>query len=103
MPSRKLVVWLLLLLLAISMAAGNVWIAAARSTIPLALSERIALKEVRREKHPGKDDVHLFHLASGKTLHVDAAVYETLAASEFVRKSAWSTELQHDGQAMSLA
>lgn len=86
----------------IAFATGNLWFAAARSMIPLALNARIFTKERLPEKHKGVDDVYLLKVAGGKTLQVDQAVYEAVDEGESLQKSAWSTELQLDAERIEL-
>lgn len=48
--------------------------------------------EVRHEKHPGVDDVHL--IQTGKdSYHVDASVAERLNRGDRIEKDAWSKTL----------
>jgi hypothetical protein len=103
MRLHKLGSALILLGIAAAMAVCNLGAVARRSAIPLALAEQIATKEVRREKHAGKDDVCLLHFASGRSLHVDAAVYGLVEEGEVLEKVAWSTSLRHNGRDAALA
>jgi hypothetical protein len=48
-----------LVLIGASFAAGNLWIAAARSTIPFELRERVVQKQRLVEKTPGVDELRL--------------------------------------------
>lgn len=91
-----------LLLIGVLLAAGNVWIAAKRSAIPLELHETVAKKEVRREKHPGHDDVHLLYFQSGRVLEVDRQVFEAVHDGERIEKSVWTRELRHGAHASQL-
>lgn len=93
MLSHKLVVAGFLLLLGLALGCGNIWVVAARSTIPLALNAEVIEVELRHEKHPGKDDVCLLHFATGEALHVDASVFKKIRAGDFVRKLPWSFEI----------
>lgn len=102
MPSHKQTASVFLLFLGLCFAAGNIWVVAARSTIPLALNAEITEMELRYEKHPGKDDVCLLHLNTGRTLHVDAAVYEHLKVGDVVRKPRWSFTLDVNDDARPL-
>lgn len=63
-----------------------------RSGIPLALSGRVERVDVRGEKHPGLDDVHLVTIA-GRTTHLDAGVASQLRVGDVVSKGAWSTTI----------
>jgi hypothetical protein len=82
-----------LLTIASVLAAGNAWIAAARSTIPMQLDSIVAGKEVRHEKHPPKDDVCLLDLGEQGTIHVDQAVFDAVARGDRLAKARWSTVL----------
>ena len=83
-----------LLLIATALAAWNIWISAERSTIPLALDANVASLEVRREKHPGKDDVYLLQLEPPRSLVVDQAVLQSVTAGNHLNKEAWAESLQ---------
>ncbi|MCI0629533.1 MAG: hypothetical protein L0Y44_02635 [Phycisphaerales bacterium] len=93
---------MVLLALGAFLAAANLYETAARSTIPLELDSVIRSKEIRREKHPGRDDVHLLRLETGRVLHVDPPIYAALSLGEPVRKSAWSHSLSHGDQTLPL-
>jgi hypothetical protein len=82
---------LLLGLLAL-LAVGNLWATFHRSGIPVGLAGRVERIEVRREKHPGLDDVHLVTVA-GQVIHLDAEVAALLQVGDEVRKSGWSASL----------
>jgi hypothetical protein len=92
----------LLLSLAALLAAANVWYTAARSTIPLALDTTVLSKEVRREKHAGKDDVFLLELEGLGQIQVDREIYESIAIGETLKKEGHSRELRHDDQSLIL-
>ncbi|MFN0017020.1 MAG: hypothetical protein ACKVP0_02105 [Pirellulaceae bacterium] len=92
----------LLLSLAALLAVANVWYTAARSTIPLALDTAVLSKEVRREKHEGKDDVFLLELDGLGQIQVDREIYENTAVGETLKKEGHSRELRHDEQALIL-
>jgi hypothetical protein len=92
----------LLLVLGAALVAGNLWYTAARSTIPLAIDSRIAVREIRFEKHPGSDDVCLLSLADGRVLHVDAALFAALADGQTLQKRAWQHTLERDEQPLPL-
>lgn len=68
----------------------------------MVLDDRVVTKEVRREKHPGEDDVHMLRLHGGRQLHVDAPIYAAIKEGQILKKAAWSRELQHDGQTLPL-
>lgn len=88
---------LILLALGALLAGGNLWFAAQRSTIPLQLDVRVLRKEVRREKHPGRDDVLLLHLDPPRVLQVDRPVFAAARVGDRYRlqKRAWSRHLEH--------
>jgi hypothetical protein len=102
MQWRKVAQLGLLVAIAVALAALNVWIAAQRSTIPLQLDARVTSREVRREKHPGKDDVHLLHLEPFHALHVDGDVYASVTDGDRLRKEAWSRTLQVNDKTLPL-
>ncbi|MEZ6010222.1 MAG: hypothetical protein R3F05_21005 [Planctomycetota bacterium] len=81
-----------LLILAVLLAAGNVAWTFMRSGVPFSLEGTVERIEVRREKHPGLDDVHLVTIG-GQTLHVDADVAGALREGDRVSKQAWSWSL----------
>ncbi|MCE9527015.1 MAG: hypothetical protein K8R36_13275 [Planctomycetales bacterium] len=93
---------LLLLSLAALLAVANTWYTAVRSTIPLALDTTVLRKEVRREKHEGKDDVFLLELKGLGQIQVDREIYESTAIGETLKKERHSTELRHGDQALIL-
>ena len=47
----------------VALAAANVWVTFRRSGIPASLDGTVDRIEVRPEKHPGLDDVHLVTIA----------------------------------------
>jgi len=81
-----------LLVLVGLLCVGNLWTTFHRSGIPVALTGRIERVEVRPEKHPGLDDVHLVTV-SGRTTHLDAEVASLLLEGDEIRKASWSAEL----------
>ena len=93
---------ILLFALAALLAGANAWYTAVRSTIPLALDAKVLGKEVRREKHEGKDDVCLLRLEGLGQVQVDREVYDAVAVGETLRKEWLSHELRHDGKALEL-
>jgi hypothetical protein len=78
--------------LVVAVALGNVWFTLARSTIPLSFEGRVNRVELRREKRPGVDDVHLVHIDE-RVLQVDAVVAEHLREDYYASKRAWAAEL----------
>ena len=81
-----------LIALVLVLAAGNFWATFHRSGIPVGLSGRVERVEVRHEKHPGRDDVHLVTVA-GCEVHLDADVASLVREGDDISKSAWSTQL----------
>lgn len=92
----------LLVTSALFLAAANLWYSAARSTIPLALNDQVNKIEVRREKHPGKDDVYLLTLRSGQILQVDRPVADAININHSIQKEAWARTLQIDSKVLNL-
>lgn len=93
MRSTSLFTAALLLLVAAAFCAGNLWFAAVRSTIPLDLDGVVRSKELRREKHPGVDDVYLLELDRGWIV-VDRSVFDSVQPGDLLRKPRWSRQLQ---------
>jgi hypothetical protein len=91
-----------LLLLAVLLAATNVWIAADRSTIPREIHSLVQRTEIRKEKHPGQDDVYLLVLKPTQVLQVDGPVYARIVAGAKIEKREWARELTVDGVEVSL-
>jgi hypothetical protein len=100
--SRKFLAVGILLALAVALAAGNIWFAAARSTIPLALKGSVIRKEVRHEKHPPRDDVWLLDLGSRRFIQVDKIVFDRVAVGDCLAKERWSRTLNCNGQQIGL-
>ncbi|MFO0914735.1 MAG: hypothetical protein U0795_17385 [Pirellulales bacterium] len=97
----------LLLVIGVVLAAGNLWFAAARSLIPLSLDNRIQKTELRWEKHPGVDDVRLIWLDDGRVLQVDLPISEAPAAGVLsegvlVQKTSWARTMRLGGKEMQL-
>ncbi len=86
----------------VGLAAGNLWFTAARSTIPLALDADVVKREVRAEKHPGVDDVHLLHFTDGTLRQVDQPVYAVASHGARLQKTAGSRRLHIDGNGQDL-
>ena len=96
MPSRR-AVRVLVFVGALVLASGNLWETFRRSTVPLELNGRVEMIEVRREKHPGVDDVHLVAI-EGRTIHVDEAFAMHLDLGMRVVKRGWSTQVTVNGR-----
>lgn len=93
MRSRRSTILTVLLILGFALAVFNMWCAAKRSLIPISVRGRVASKEIKFEKHPGRDDVCLLHLTSGEVLHIDSRVFEEIAEQGVIQKDAWKAEL----------
>lgn len=85
-----------LLVFGLALVGGNLYETLRRSTIPLSLEGEVRDVELRREKHPGIDDVHLLEFSFG-SVHVDAAVAERIGEGDILQKDAWSRELTVNG------
>jgi hypothetical protein len=81
---------------------GNIIVTANRSLIPQTIDAEVALLDIKREKHPGIDDVHFVTLSTGETLHVDKAIAEELQVGMPIRKQAWEKELVTGDEHLSL-
>lgn len=71
---------------------GNVAETFRRSTIPFQLTGTVDALEIRREKHPGLDDVYLLWM-KGHAIQVDAEVAKALQRGDHIAKPAWSNKL----------
>lgn len=91
-----------LLLIGLACAVGNLWYAAARSTIPLSVKGEVIGKRVGVEKHPGVDDVYLVTLDRGEPLRVDKQIFDQLSVGDGVYKVAWKTEMAIDDRILPL-
>ena len=78
--------------LAALLALGNLWFTFHRSGIPVSLTGTVERVEVRQEKHPGLDDVHLVTI-SGREIHLDAEVASLVEPGDEIQKGQWSTSL----------
>src|SRR5688500_3656391 len=99
MRSRSAI--LLLLVVGMLLAAGNVWFTALRSTIPRALDGRSSRLRFR-EHAAGVDDVCLLVFEGGRRVQVDCFVYDRVRTGEKLEKKAWSAQLRHGGQTIEL-
>lgn len=102
MQSRKVTPTVLLFALAAVLAGANTWFTAARSTIPLTLDAKVLSKQVRLEKHEGKDDVCLLELEGLGQIQVDQEIYDTVAVGETLQKERYAHELRHGDKAVQL-
>jgi hypothetical protein len=83
--------------LGIAFALLAVGATVSRSLIPHGVDAIVSAVEVRREKHPGVDDVWLVHLDDGRRLHVDAALASRLREGSRVAKARGETQVAVDG------
>ncbi|HEX2295459.1 MAG TPA: hypothetical protein VHN37_09135 [Actinomycetota bacterium] len=83
--------------LAVVLAGANCYETLRRSTIPSSLDGTAEALDVRFEKEPGIDDVHLLTI-DGDVFHVDARVAGAVRPGDRVRKDAWSRTLLVDGE-----
>lgn len=67
-------------------ALGNLWVAAERTTIPLALGFEIDGKVLLEEKHPGDDDTCLLRPRGHADLQVDRAVFDAVRVGDTISK-----------------
>lgn len=102
MPWRKVIPIPLLGTLALVLAGANTWFTAARSTIPLALDTKILGKEVRGEKHPGKDEVYLLDLQGLGQIQVDQEIYDRVEVGERLKKDRHARQLRHGENVLDL-
>lgn len=102
MRSANISVSIVLFVSSLLLATGNLWVTAARSTIPLTIDAQLNGKEIRREKHPGMDDVLLITLSDGRTLQVDAPIYVELQEGEQLSKSFGQRSLLHNDEHLTL-
>jgi hypothetical protein len=86
----------------VSFAHANVWFAAARSTIPLALHGQVTQRLRLTEKHPGLDDVYVVALDSNQRIQVDGRVYDAMRLNQSINKRAWSRTIEVEGRPLDL-
>jgi hypothetical protein len=88
------------------LAIGNLAITAQRSLIPLAIDAEVIGLETRREKHLGKDDVHLLTFddatSTPSTVHIDQEIAHELKVGNRIKKDAWQVTLYVDDQELRL-
>lgn len=92
----------MLALVALACVAGNLVTTARRTLVPEAVGARLVAKERRTEKHPGLDDVVLWHLDDGRTVQVTDVVDELAPRGARLEKAAWARTLHVDGEARAL-
>jgi hypothetical protein len=93
---------LVLTILFVALGLGNLIVTANRSLIPQTIDAEVAILDIKREKHPGIDDVHFMTLTTGETLHVDKSVAEKLQVGMPIRKQAWEHKLMTEKEQISL-
>ncbi len=92
----------LLLVIFVALAAGNFLITAQRSLIPLDLDAEVLGLEMRREKHPGKDDVYLVSLSGLGTIQIDKEIAIQLKVGQQIQKERWARQLYLNGRVIPL-
>ena len=86
----------------VGFALGNLWFTAQRSTIPIELDAQLVHRDISYEKHAGVDDVYWLVFESGKKIHVDKLVFEAVQKDEYLKKAAFSKQLQHGQETLQL-
>jgi hypothetical protein len=99
-PSRAAAV---LLTIGVAFALLAVGATISRSLIPHRIDATVADIEVRREKHPGIDDVWLVHLDDGRRIHADAEIARQLSDGAQLTKAPGQTQMTVDGTTLPLA
>ena len=102
MRSANRFVAIILVAIGLALCVGNLWFTASRTTIPLSLDLTVVDTEIRHEKHPGFDDVHLIRASNGNVMVVDGVIYHEIAAGERITKERWSRELTIGEQQVNL-
>ena len=92
----------MLLVTGLACLAGNLHVMAQRTLVAREVEGVLASKERRTEKHPGLDDVVLWHLEDGRTLQVTDVVDELAPRGARLSKAAWERSLRVDGEARAL-
>lgn len=96
--SSRWAAWMVFVL-GLMLCVSNLWFTAARTTIPLSLQLEVMDKEIRREKHPGLDDIHLLRFVDGSSIVVDEVIYDEVVPGQVITKDRWSRQL-HVGDRM---
>lgn len=102
MRSANRFVAIILVAIGLALCIGNLWFTAARTTIPLALDLTVVDKEIRHEKHPGFDDVHLVRASNGNVMVVDGVIHDAISLGERITKERWSRQLNIGEQQLDL-
>lgn len=71
----------------------NLYVLIHRSLIPVSVDGVVTGTEIRIEKLPGTDDVHIV-VIDGRQIHVNPSIEGALSRGERVSKPAFSTSLQ---------
>ncbi|HVM16808.1 MAG TPA: hypothetical protein VM290_04460 [Gaiellaceae bacterium] len=87
---------------AATLAALGLAAMAARGLYGVAVAGVVTRIEVRHEKRPPVDDVHLLHL-DGRVVHVDGRVADAVRVGDRVEKGVLETRLRVEGEAVPLA
>lgn len=98
----RLVPALVLLLSGMLFAALAAWALVVRSTVPSSVDGTVTAVEVRREKHPGVDDVWMVTVDDEAPRHLDRSVATLVSEGDRVRKDPWASVLHVDGRAYPL-
>lgn len=93
----------LLLAIGIALVAFNLIVTARRSLIPLALDAEVIDIDIRREKHPPLDDVHLVTFSDGRTMQVDREIAGKFIVGDQLRKRRSETTLLVNDRPLALA
>jgi hypothetical protein len=89
-------------LIGLSFCLGNLWFTAARTAIPLSLDMSVVDKEIRHEKHPGFDDVHLLRASDGSVMVIDGDIYNRIEPGETITKERWDRRMRIGDQSHDL-
>jgi hypothetical protein len=77
----------------LALCVFNLYVLIYRSLIPVSVDGVVTGTEVRIEKLPGTDDVHIV-VIDGRQIHVDSSIEGALSKGERVSKAAFSTSLE---------
>ena len=83
----------MLVLGTLALCVLNLYVLIYRSLIPVSVDGVVTGTEVRIEKLPGTDDVHIV-VVDGRQIHVDPSIEGALSKGERVSKAAFSTSLE---------
>lgn len=91
---------MVLLLAGLACVAGTLWVSATRTLRGVAVDATLLRRERRTEKHPGLDDVVLWHLSDGAThqvRQVTDVLDERVPRGAHLRKARFDAALEVDG------